>query len=388
MYDAGSAWENIVLVLLIFEAELRASIQSRKKMFFIWTRYGGRVYTERKKQMFEIGKIPPEILEKIVMQPTLQSRVKREDVILRPKTGEDCSAVDLGGELCILSTDPITGAAKDIGYLAVQINCNDIYSAGAEPMGVLLTVLLPPQSGEELLEEIMAGAIRAAEERGIEILGGHTEVTDAVCKPLLSAAVIGKTRGRRLISTGGAKIGQDVIMTKWAGTEGTAILAHDGEDELRKHLSAEELQSALAMKDFLSVGKESEIAFAHGATAMHDATEGGILGAVWEVAECAGLGVAVYAEQIPLREETRKICRLMGIDPLRLISSGTMIITAENGAALVERLAEGGIPAAVIGKMTAKEKTLVWSDRTEPLEQPKSDALYDARLTSADEKGC
>ena len=122
--------------------------------------------------MFEIGKIPPEILEKIVMKPMMGSKVKRDDVILRPTTGEDCSAIDLGGEFCILSTDPITGAAADIGYLAVQINCNDIYSAGAEPMGVLLTVLLPPGSGEDLLEEIMAGSLRAAEERNIEILGG------------------------------------------------------------------------------------------------------------------------------------------------------------------------------------------------------------------------
>lgn len=168
--------------------------------------------------MFAIGKLPPEILEKIVMEPMQASRVKREDVILRPKTGEDCSAVDLGGEYCILSTDPITGAAKDVGYLAVQINCNDIYSSGAEPMGVLLTVLLPPESEEALLEEMMSGAIRAAEERNIEILGGHTEVTDAVVKPVISAAVIGKTRNRKILSTGGAKAGQDVIMTKWAGT--------------------------------------------------------------------------------------------------------------------------------------------------------------------------
>ena len=114
--------------------------------------------------MFEIGKIPPEILEKIVMKPMMGSKVKREDVILRPTTGEDCSAIDLGGEICILSTDPITGSAKDIGYLAVQINCNDVYSSGAEPMGVLLTVLLPPGSDEELLEEIMEGSLRAAEE--------------------------------------------------------------------------------------------------------------------------------------------------------------------------------------------------------------------------------
>ena len=330
--------------------------------------------------MFEIGKIPPEILERIVMHPMMASRVKREDVLVRPATGEDCSAIDLGGEICILSTDPITGAAKDIGYLAVQINCNDIYSAGAEPMGVLLTVLLPPESTEELLEEIMAGALRAAEERNIEILGGHTEVTDAVCKPLISAAVIGKTRGRKMICTGGAEAGQDVVMTKWAATEGTAILAKDWEEGLRAYLSEEELQEALDMNRFLSVGKESEIAFQHGATAMHDATEGGILGAVWEVAECSGLGVEVFADAIPMKEVTKKICAAMGIDPLRLISSGTMIIGTENGEALVQALQAEGIEAAVIGRLTDGEKLLVQNGKTMPLEQPKSDELYAAKL--------
>jgi hydrogenase maturation factor len=116
------------------------------------------------KKMFKIGKIPPEILEAIVMNPIRKNSVKREDVVLRPKTGEDCSVIDPKGEMCVLSTDPITGAAKDIGYLAVQINCNDIFSAGAEPVGILLTVLLPEGSGEEDLTEIMEGALKAAEE--------------------------------------------------------------------------------------------------------------------------------------------------------------------------------------------------------------------------------
>lgn len=330
--------------------------------------------------MFEIGKIPPEILERIVMQPMAESRVKRADVILRPKTGEDCSAIDLGGEYCVLSTDPITGAAADIGYLAVQINCNDIYSAGAEPVGVLLTVLLPPESEESLLEEMMAGALRAAEERNIEILGGHTEVTDAVAKPVISAAVIGKTKKKKLLSTGGAKAGQDIVMTKWAGTEGTAILAKEWEEGLRAYLTKEELRSAQGLKTQLSVGKEAEIAFDYGATAMHDATEGGILGAVWEVAECSGLGVEVFVENIPVKEETKKICKAMGIDYLGLISSGTMIIAAENGAGLVEQLQEAGIEAAVIGRLTEGGRYLLAGDLRLPLNQPKSDALYAAKL--------
>lgn len=328
--------------------------------------------------MFEIGKIPPEILEKIVMQPMRESRVKRAEVLLRPRTGEDCSAVDFGGEYCVLSADPITGAAADIGYLAVQINCNDVYAAGAEPVGLLLTVLLPPGSGEEILREIMEGAFRGAGERNVEILGGHTEVTDAVCKPLVSAAVIGRTRGGKILSTGGAKPGQDIIMTKWAGTEGTAILAEEKAGVLEKYLTAEELEHARGLKAFLSVGRESEIAFAHGAAAMHDATEGGVLGAVWEVAECSGCGVEVFAEKIPVREETVKICGALGIDPLRLISSGTMVIAAENGQGLADKLCRAGISAAVIGKITESGRTLFSGGKEMPLEQPETDALYTA----------
>ncbi len=326
--------------------------------------------------MFKIGKIPPEILESIVMNPIRQNGVRREDIVLRPKTGEDCSVIDLQGEMCVVSTDPITGAAKDIGYLAVQINCNDIFSAGAEPVGILLTVLLPENSDESVLEEIMGGALKGAEELGIEILGGHTEVTNAVLKPIVSAAVIGKSRQRKIIQTGSAKMGQDVIMTKWAGLEGTAIIAKEYEEVLLQCLPATVVRSAQGMKDFLSVGRESLVAVGHGATAMHDATEGGVLGAVWEVAECSGLGVELWEEKIPIKEETRLICDAAKIDPLRLISSGTMIITTENGAELVEKLARLDIEAAIIGKITEEERVLVSANERKVLEEPKSDALY------------
>lgn len=330
--------------------------------------------------MFEIGKIPPDILEEMVMNPIHNVRKARSEVVLRPKTGEDCSAVDMQGEICLLSTDPITGAAKDVGYLAVQINCNDVFSAGGEPIGILLTVLLPQGSDERDLQEIMDGALLAADELEIEILGGHTEVTDAVCKPVVSATVIGKTRARQMVQTGGAKPGQAVIMTKWAGLEGTAIIAKEHATELLKTLTPQELAAAQDMKGFLSVGKESAIAVAHGATSMHDATEGGILGAVWEVAACADAGVEIWRESIPIREETVKICAAAGIDPLRLISSGTMIITAQDGEGLVAKLQAAGIAAAVIGKITEKERILVSQGIPSALEEPKSDAIYQVRF--------
>lgn len=330
--------------------------------------------------MFETGKIPPEILERIVIDPIRECGTKRADVILRPKTGEDCCGIDTQGELCLLSTDPITGASKELGYLAIQINCNDIYSSGGEPVGILLTILLPESSTEEMLDEIMQGALRGANERGIEILGGHTEVTDAVNRPIVSATVIGKTSGRVILSTGGARVGQDVIMTKWAGLEGTAILAKDLEKELAEILPEGLVLHAQDMYDSLSVEKESRIAKAYGATAMHDATEGGILGAVWEMADCAELGIEVYGEKILVKEETKEICRVTGIDYLRLISSGSMIIATENGAGLVQALEEAGVPSAVIGKMVPEGRTLQLAKGVVPLDEPRRDELYGAKV--------
>ncbi len=330
--------------------------------------------------MFEIGKIPPQILERLVLNPVTHTKVHRADIVVRPKTGEDCSAMDPGGEMCVFSTDPITGATRDVGYLAVHVNCNDVFSAGAEPVGILMTVLLPPQSEESMLEELMAGTLQAAAELGIEVLGGHTEVTDAVTKPVISATVIGKTKDRKMVCTGGAEIGQDVIMTKWAGLEGTAILAQEYETVLSQRIPKDLLQKAKEMKGFLSVGTESCIAMEHGATAMHDATEGGILGAVWELAECSEKGVTVYADQIPIQDVTKMVCQEAQIEPLQLISSGTMVIAAYDGAALVDKLQAAGVAAAVIGKITQKEKIIIQNGTSKPLEQPKSDALYQAKF--------
>lgn len=328
----------------------------------------------------EIGKIPAQLLEKMILNPIRNDQGKRTEVKIRPKTGEDCSAVDMGEELCVISTDPITGATKDAGYLAVHINCNDIAASGAEPVGILLTALLPEGSDEMLLKELMDGVRRASKEIGIEILGGHTEVTSAVNRPVISGTVLGKTRNRHFISSGGAQEGQGVIMTKWAGLEGTCILATEQEKELSERLGTELVEKAKKMNGFLSVVKEGMIAAKFGATAMHDATEGGILGAVWEVADCSGTGIEIDLQKIPVKEETWQICQCMGIDPYRLISSGTMIITTFDAEKLVRQLIESGIEAAVIGRITRGEKLLLYDGKKEPLESPESDELYQAKF--------
>ncbi len=323
----------------------------------------------------EIGKIPADVLEKIVLKPLTENKI-REDVIIRPATGEDCAAIDMEDKLCVVSSDPITGADNDAGYLAVHINCNDIASAGAEPVGILLTVLLPPGTDEKLLMELSKGAKRAADELGIEILGGHTEVTAAVNKPVISGTAIGKAQRGAFVSTSGAKVGQDIIITKWAGLEGTAVIAADNEKYLREILGDDIVGSAMEFKNHISVVKEALVAASMGATCIHDATEGGVLGAIWEVCSCSCVGCEVEELLIPIRKETAAIAAVAGIDPLRLISGGTLILTAFDGDKIIKRLEEENISAKIIGKVKDGKARIKRNGAYEDMEAPVSDELY------------
>lgn len=323
----------------------------------------------------EEGKIPSELLRKLVFD---NIKVRNSDVILRPEIGEDCTAIEYGDYACVLSTDPITGADKGLGALAVHISCNDVASSGVKPVALLMTIMAPVGTTEEDIRQVMKEAGETAGELGVEIAGGHTEITSAVNKMIVSTTAIGKILKHKLVKTAGAKVGDYVVMTKWAGLEGTAILANDRENELRDNLSAEELQRAKELSRHISVVKEGVLAGELGVNSMHDATEGGIFGAVWEVAESSGTGIDIHMDKIPVLNETRKICDYFGIDPYRLISSGCMVITCEDGENLVHRMNEIGVTAAVIGRITAQGRKLMKNGKTFELDPPGADELFKA----------
>jgi hydrogenase expression/formation protein HypE len=320
------------------------------------------------------GKISNELLKKIVFD---RIRTKRNEVVLGPGIGEDCCAVDLGGDLCVLSSDPITGAVNEIGSLAVHVSCNDIASCGAEPVGIIITILAPETARENDIETIMEDAASAADKLNIDILGGHSEVTDAVNRFVISGTCIGRVPPGGLVTSRGAKPGDDVVLTGSAGIEGTSIIAHDMEEELVSKIGKEIVDSAKSFKDRISVVPEGLIAGKAGASSMHDVTEGGILGAVWELCEASGTGALIDKCKIPLARETDIICRYYGIDPLKLISSGSMLITSKNGDSLVETFRKEGIMASVIGKITAdKGRYLVDGKDKKPISSPGPDELY------------
>ncbi len=323
----------------------------------------------------KIGKAPEQVLKRSVLQ---QIKNRRAEVRLGASVGEDCAAVSLAeDEMFVISTDPITGTAKDIGQLAVQVTINDLASAGAAPIGVMLTILLPERVSENKLKEMMQQAEAACAKADMQIMGGHTEITKAVTQPVISVVGVGKAKKGELISTGGARAGMDLVITKWIGIEGTSIIAKEKEEQLRSRFAQSFIDEAKGFDAYLSVLAEASIAVRCGAAAMHDVTEGGIFGALWEMAEASGVGLFVDLKKIPVRQETIEICEFFDLNPYELISSGSMLIAVPNGGQLVYELEKEGIHAVVVGKATEGNDRIVYSSEEQRfLEPPKADELY------------
>lgn len=323
----------------------------------------------------KIGKLSNDKLKSIILNSIGH---KREDVVLRSNIGEDCAGIKFGDEVCLLTTDPITGAASEVGKLAVHISCNDIASNGAAPIALLLTILAPEGTTEEELIEVMKQANEEAAKLDVEIVGGHTEITNAVNRMVVSSTAIGRQKMDQLFSNNGIKQGDKMVMTKYAGIEGTGIIAYEKEKELESVFPTESINAAKKLLDLVSVVPEGVIAGKIGVTSMHDVTEGGVLGAVWEICEGSNLGSVITYESIAIHDMTHKLCAHYNINPLRLISSGTMLMTVreEKCAALLNALENASIHATVIGEITEKDIYLERRGRLTYVTPPDSDDLY------------
>lgn len=323
----------------------------------------------------KIGKIPETVLKRSVFK---QIKHRRSEVLVRPGVGEDCSVIGIGeDEAIVLSTDPITGTKEEIGTLAVHITANDIASSGADIIGIMLNILLPDGARESDLREMMQEIEAVCDELNIDVVGGHTEVTKAVTQPVITVTGIGKIAKNRIISTKGAKPGQEIVMTKWAGLEGTAVIAEAKKDELLYKYTEDFIDSARNFIKYISVVKEAKIARNLNVTSMHDITEGGVFGALWELAAASNVGLTVDLKKIPIKQQTIEICEFYDLNPYLLISSGCMLMAADKGNLLVDELQKEGIEAAVIGRITdSNERVIISEDEKRYLEPPKSDELY------------
>ncbi|MCJ7623906.1 MAG: AIR synthase family protein [Anaerolineaceae bacterium] len=333
-------------------------------------------------QYLPLGKLPPELLASIISRAPIDD----DRVILGPGIGFDCAVVDVGPNLLVMKSDPITFATDEIGWYAVQVNANDIATTGAAPRWFMATVLLPEGgTTEELVHRVSDQLFEACRDLGISMIGGHTEVTYGLDRPLVIGTMIGEVEHSKLVTPRGASSGDHVLLTKGIPIEATAILAREFPDRLRSVLDAEEL---LLAADFLhnpgiSVSRDAQIACSAGrVTAMHDPTEGGLAAAIWEMAEASGLSFCIVIDRVHIPALSGKICKVFDMDPLGAIASGALLLTAppQDGALIQKALHAAGIPCTAIGWIE-DGPAAVWelrgADRV-PLQRPARDEITKA----------
>ena len=304
--------------------------------------------------MLTPGKLPVALLKQCITQRGTPDSA----VIIGPRFGEDCAVIDLGEQYLITKTDPITFATEEIGWYAVHVNANDIATMGARPRWFQACLLFPQHATEETVRRVFAQIDAAAKNLGIAVTGGHTEVTSAVSQIVVVGDMHGIVAKDRLVTSSGARLGDLVVMTKSAGLEGTSILAAEKADELRSHLDESLRQTALHLRydPGISVVKEALFAADHGATAMHDPTEGGIAMGLYELASASEVGLTLNLDAVPVLPVTQRICQYFGLDPLGLISSGTLLLTIppDRWPTLQSILQSHDITAQVIGSIRAE----------------------------------
>lgn len=311
--------------------------------------------TSERDAPLRVGKLPPDLLAELLEQ----ANVSDPSVILGPRMGEDAALIDNGGENhLVVSSDPVTFAAEQLGWYAVHVNANDIAATGGAPRWMVMTIILPNGSSPQLAKDIMRQTLDACAGIGVALVGGHTEVTYGIDRPIAIGAMIGEVARGKETPTSGVQEGDAIILTKGVAIEGTAILAREAGDQLRTKGVPDEI--IRRGSDFLhdpgiSVVRDARVVLATTPIhAMHDPTEGGVATALHEMADASDIGLEIDAgvmETMTL-PETVEICRALDVNPVGLISAGALIIAAapEDVSGVFAALEQASIRAAVIGR--------------------------------------
>lgn len=353
------------------------------------------------------GKISVNVLKRSVFK---QIRAKREEVVNGAGMGADCAVFTFAdGDMTVscIQEAPVAlqedsaflreaaeiaqeaGGAESSGKSGnnfaerrtmaqlIQKCANNLAAKGAEPVAVLITLLLPENTEEPDIKKLMAEADGACQELHMQIAGGQTRVTTAVKVPCGVVTGIGKISKETHHRLRGAAPGQDVVISKWIGLEGTSLLARQYGELLSERLPVYFVEEAAGFDRLLSVVPEAATAVKSGVCAMHDVSEGGIFGALWELAEGAGVGLTIDLKKLPLRQETVEVCECCNVNPYELLSGGCLLMTCEDGSALVSALRAEGIAAVTVGKVTdSNDRILVNEDEVRYLDRPKVDQIY------------
>jgi hydrogenase maturation factor len=318
------------------------------------------------------GKLPTELLARLL------SRVVRRDprVLLGPTLGEDAALIDLGDRVLVAKADPVTFATDRIGWYAVHVNANDVACMGARPAWFLATILLPQGAPEALAEEVFAQIEAACEALGVTLVGGHTEVTYGLDRPIVAGAMLAEAAAGRIVRNDGARPGDHLILTKGIAIEGTALLARDAADHLRhRGLGKASLERARALLDRPGISVVREALLARDTApvhAMHDPTEGGLATALHEVAAASSLVAEVQAQAVMVLPETVEVCRALELDPMGLLASGSLLIAvAEEDCERVRGALSGAdIPASCLGRLVEGSRGVIIEERGERRDIP------------------
>ena len=322
------------------------------------------------------GKISEAILKRSVLK---QLHIENAATVVASSVGEDCGAVNLEKACQVaISSDPIFGDLDNPKALAertVLRAINNLAAAGATPLGLSMVVLLPTSAKEPQLRKLMEELERAAKAFSMDILSGHTEVTRSVSQCIVMVTAMGKAN--EVVRTSGVKPGMDIVVSKWIALSGTLQLLERKKEALREHFSQPFLNQAKKLEVCLPILSEAAVAVSSGVSAMHDVSEGGIFGALWDMAEASGVGLEIDLKKIPIRQETVEICEYLGVNPYKLVSGGCLLMATEDGLGLVRELENQGIPCALIGKAThGNDRVLINEDERRFLETPQKDEIY------------
>ncbi|MBR3143119.1 MAG: AIR synthase family protein [Clostridiales bacterium] len=338
-----------------------------------------------------IGKLTDEQLESLVLSrlPQLSS-----NTLSGAGIGADCAWLKTGENLLVTSSDPITAGGSESGTLAIHVSCNDIAACGVKPTGILIVIIAPPSATEDEIVSIVDQASREAGRLGVDIVGGHTEVSDCVNRFVVISTAFGVVEKGSPVPLGHALPGDKLIITKTGAIEGTFIAANEHSDKLEGKVPASFIDEARTYGELISVVKEGNIlgslSSANGAlrddgfprscvNLMHDVTEGGVEGAAFEMADFSKVGVTLDQRLVPFTDCSKAICDALGLDPYRLISSGALMIASSEPERVIGALAAQGIKATVIGEFTnASEgaKTISLDGVVRPMPAPSADEIY------------
>lgn len=326
---------------------------------------------------FPLGKLPFEFLAELLTH----YQINDPRVIIGPRPGEDAAVLDIGADhYLIAKTDPITFATDEIGWYAVNINANDIASMGGTPQWFMATILLPEgKTTPDLVESIFNQLVNACGALDITLIGGHTEITYGIDRPLVTGIMLGLVEKSRLVSTAGARPGDVLLLTKGVPIEATAIIAREKRESLEGRFSPEFLDTCAGYlhEPGISVARDAAVAMQSGRIhAMHDPTEGGVLTGLWEIADAAG--VTIRADLTPaVLSDSAKLCAAVGLNPLAAIASGAMLIAVhpEDAETVLSALQGAGIKAYRVGLIEAGENKVIDMHTSEQAERPVRDEI-------------